>query len=377
MIPFNKPVIIGRELEYINHAVDSMHLAGDGNYTRLCHQWIEEELGISRALLTTSCTSALEMAALLYDIGEGDEVILPSYTFVTTANAFVRQGATPVFVDIRKDTLNLDENLVEAAITPRTKVIVPVHYAGVGCDMEVILDVAASHGVGVVEDAAQAVGATWQGRPLGGIGDLGCFSFHETKNFICGEGGALLVNRPDMMARAEIIREKGTDRSQFLRGQVDKYTWVDCGSSFLPSELNAAFLYAQFEGGKQLLQRRMELWEKYRAAFSDLRDAGRVSLPSIPEGAGHNAHMFYLICGDSDERDRLIRYAAEQGVQLVFHYVPLHSSPMGRDVGRTPAGTLPVTDDLSGRLVRLPLYHLLSEADQEKVIDTVLGFFSD
>ena len=374
MIPFNKPFIAGNELRYVQEAVASGHLAGDGSFTRRCHEWMATHLGLSTTLLTTSCTSALEMSAILCDIGPGDEVIMPSYTFVTTANAFVRQGATPVFVDVREDTLNMDETLVEAAITERTKAIVPVHYAGVGCAMDAIMAIARRHGLRVIEDAAQAVGSTLDGKVLGGIGDLGCFSFHETKNFIAGEGGALVVNDPALVERAEIVREKGTNRSRFFRGQVDKYTWVDVGSSFLPSELIAAFLYGQLEEWDAIMNRRLSVWEGYHRAFADLVCAGRVGQPRIPAGAIHNGHLYFLLCADVDERTALIAYAAARGVKLVFHYVPLHSSPKGREVGRV-SGAMDVTDSLSERLVRLPLYYSLTVEEQQQVIDTVHGFY--
>lgn len=355
MIPFNRPHMTGRELEFIAEAHQRGHLAGDGAYTRRCSEWLEQRLGVRRALLTHSCTAALEMSAMLADVGVGDEVIMPSYTFVSTANAFVLRGATPVFIDIRPDTLNLDENLVEAALSPRTRAIVPVHYAGVACAMQPILDIAAAHKLRIVEDAAQGMMAFWRGRPLGSLGDLGCMSFHETKNIISGEGGALLINDPELTERAEIVREKGTNRSRFFRGQVDKYTWVDVGSSFLPGEIVAAFLAAQLDDAGAITARRMQVWERYHKELADLEQSERLRRPIVPEDCTHNAHMYYVLLRSMEERTRVIHELKALGVLSVFHYVPLHSSPAGRRFGRT-VGDLAVTDDVSERLLRLPLW---------------------
>jgi len=375
--PFNKPFTIGAELEYITDAVARGHLSGDGHYTKLCHRWLEQTLGAKRALLTHSCTAALEMAAMLCDIQPGDEVIMPSYTFVSTANAFVLRGGVPVFVDIRRDTLNLDEQLIEAAITPKTKAIVPVHYAGVACEMDSIMAIARRHDLRVVEDAAQAVLSDYKGRRPGTIGDLGCLSFHETKNVISGEGGALLVNNPQLVERAEIIREKGTNRSQFFRGEVDKYTWVDIGSSFLPSELIGAFLWAQLEHAEAIIAQRRRLCTVYREGLQDLADAGRLLLPQPePEGLAGNGHMFYLFTRTAAERPALLAHLKAAGVHAVFHYVPLHASPAGRRHGRA-AGPLPVTEDLAERLVRLPLYYGLGEDGARRVAGAVRGFFEN
>ena len=372
-IPFNRPYMTGRELDYIAEAHAKGHLAGDGVFTKRCHAWLERTTGTARALLTHSCTAALEMAALLLDLEAGDEVIMPSFTFVSTANAFVLRGAVPVFVDIRPDTLNLDEALVEAAITPRTRAICVVHYAGVGCEMDAIGAIAARHGLAVVEDAAQGILATYRGRPLGAIGALGALSFHETKNLISGEGGALLVNDKRFADRAEIIREKGTNRSQFFRGQVDKYTWVDVGSSYLPSEILAAFLAAQIEDADAINMRRLALWNRYHEAFAPLEAAGRLRRPIVPAHCTHNAHMYYLLLDDLDARTRFIRSLKERDIHPVFHYVPLHSAPAGRKYGRT-SGDLAVTDATSERLVRLPLW--LPDLDQARVIDAVEAFFA-
>lgn len=371
MIPFNKPYLTGQEIDCIAEAHACGRLAGDGHFTKRCHAWLEEQTGCHKVLLTHSCTAALEMAAILADIQPGDEVIMPSYTFVSTANAFVLRGAVPVFVDIRPDTLNLDERLIEAAITPRTKAIVPVHYAGVACEMEVIMAIARRYNLLVIEDAAQAVMATYNGRPLGSIGDFGCYSFHETKNIISGEGGALLINNPRFSGRAEIIREKGTNRSQFFRGQIDKYTWVDLGSSYLPSELIAAFLWAQFQEASAITSRRLALWDRYHQAFAPLQAAGRLLRPCLVERTGHNAHMYYLLLADLEDRTMFISSLKEQGVQAVFHYIPLHHAPAGERYGRV-SGNLHHTEVLSDRLVRLPLWPGL-EHHQERVIDAV-GF---
>ncbi|WP_240196556.1 dTDP-4-amino-4,6-dideoxygalactose transaminase [Stenotrophomonas lactitubi] len=355
MIPFNKPYMTGRELWHIAQAHANGHLSGDGQFTKRCHAWLEQNTGANRALLTHSCTSALEMSALLLDLQEGDEVIMPSYTFVSTANAFALRGAVPVFVDIRADTLNLDERLVEAAITPRTKAICVVHYAGVACEMDTIMEIAARHGLVVVEDAAQAIMSTYKGRPLGAIGEMGALSFHETKNIISGEGGALLCRDSQYAERAEIIREKGTNRSRFFRGQVDKYTWVDRGSSFLPGEITAAFLMAQMDEAEQINQRRLAIWERYNTWARQHADQGKVRLPTIPEQCHHNAHMYYLLLPSLQARTAFIANMKASGVQTVFHYIPLHSAPAGQALGR-PHGAMTVTDTVSDCLVRLPLW---------------------
>jgi len=363
MIPFNQPYMTGRELWYISQAHHNGQLAGDGVFTKRCHAWLEQQTGCVKALLTHSCTAALEMSALLANVQPGDEVIMPSYTFVSTANAFVLRGAVPVFVDIREDTLNIDETLIEAAITPKTRAIVPVHYAGVGCEMDAICAMAKEHSLLVIEDAAQGVMATYKGRPLGSIGDLGCFSFHETKNIISGEGGALLVNRPAMCDRAEIIREKGTNRSKFFRGEVDKYTWVDVGSSYLPGEVIAAFLSAQMEAAEAITGQRLAIWDAYHAAFAALEAEGRVRRPIIPEHCSHNAHMYYLLTGSAEERTRLIAQLKSEGVHAVFHYVPLHASPAGRKFARAD-GALTRTESLAERLLRLPLWPGMDEVER-------------
>lgn len=375
-IPFNKPFTVADELANIAEAVRSGHLAGDGQYTRQCHAWLEHHLGTRKALLTHSCTAALEMAAILCDLAPGDEVIMPSFTFVSTANAFVLRGAVPVFVDVRRDTLNLDETLIEAAVTPRTRAIVPVHYAGVACEMDEIMALAARHALIVVEDAAQGILAEYKGRKLGAIGHLGCLSFHETKNVISGEGGALLVNDERFVARAEIVREKGTNRSQFFRGEVDKYTWVDIGSSYLPTELVGAFLWAQLEHAPEINARRLASCAAYRAGLAELAEDGLIELPQpAPAGASVNGHMFYVLARSLAERTALIAHLKSQGVHAVFHYVPLHSSPAGRRFGRA-GSDLRVTDDIAGRLVRLPLFYDLSSADIDHVVAAVKAFFA-
>jgi len=374
-IPFNKPFIVGEELEYIRRAVEQGQLSGDGPYTRLCHRWLEERTGCAKALLTHSCTAALEMAAILCDIGPGDEVIMPSYTFVSTANAFALRGGVPVFVDIRRDTLNLDESLVEGAITSRTRAIVPVHYAGVACEMDAIGDIARRRSLRVVEDAAQALLSSYKDRPLGAVGDLGCLSFHETKNIISGEGGALLVNDPELVERAEIVREKGTNRSRFFRGQVDKYTWVDIGSSYLPSELVGAFLYAQFSHAEEIMAQRRRLCRRYGERLAPLARAGHVELAApLPPGLADNGHMFYILLRDMETRSALIRHLREAGILGVFHYVPLHSSPAGQRFGRT-GSAMDVTDSVSARLLRLPLYFEMSEQDVDRVAGRIAGYF--
>jgi dTDP-4-amino-4,6-dideoxygalactose transaminase len=375
-IPFNKPFTIAEELANIADAIRQGHIAGDGPYTRRCHEWLERHLATHKALLTHSCTAALEMSAILCDLAPGDEVILPSFTFVSTANAFVLRGAVPVFVDIRRDTLNLDERLIEAAITQRTRAIVPVHYAGVGCEMDTIMRIAERHGLIVAEDAAQAMLAEYNGRKLGTIGHFGCLSFHETKNVISGEGGALLVNDERFVERAEIVREKGTNRSKFFRGEVDKYTWVDIGSSYLPSELIGAFLYAQLEHAAVINARRSALCAAYRVALAGLEASGRLELPhALPKEVTTNGHMFYVLAQSPAERAALIAHLKAQGIYAVFHYVPLHSSPAGRRFGRA-TGELAVTDDVASRLVRLPLYHELAESGVEQVVDAVRAYFA-
>ena len=370
MIPFNRPYLTGRELEYIQQAHANTHLSGDGPFSKRCEAWLEERLGSHKALLTHSGTAALEMAAILAEIGPGDEVIMPSFTFVSTANAFVLRGGVPVFVDIRPDTLNIDERLIEAAITERTKAIVVVHYAGVACEMDAIMTLAEKHGLLVIEDAAHGILAGYRGRPLGSIGHLACLSFHETKNIISGEGGALLINDPRFAARAEIIREKGTNRRAFFRGEVDKYTWVDIGSSFLPSELVAAFLWAQMEEADAITARRLTLWETYHTAFAAVEHNGQVRRPIIPSSCEHNAHMYYLLLPDLASRTAFIEGLKARGVNAVFHYVPLHSSPAGQRYGRTH-GALPVTDEVSARLVRLPLWIGLREQQEEVIAQTL------
>ena len=370
-IPFNKPYMTGKELFYIAQAKFGNMLAGDGPFTKCCHGWIEEKTGCHKALLTHSCTAALEMTALLLDIQPGDEVIMPSYTFVSTANAFVLRGGLPVFVDIREDTLNLDERLIEAAITPRTKAIVPVHYAGVACEMDTIMEIAVRHGLKVVEDAAQGVMSSYKGRALGSIGDLGAFSFHETKNVISGEGGALLVNDSKLALRAEIIREKGTDRSRFFRGEVDKYTWQEVGSSYLPGELIAAFLWAQLEEAQAITAKRLDSWERYHAALASLEAKGVLRRPVIPEDCQHNAHMYYVLLAPEIDRQAVLIELKRNEINSVFHYVPLHSSPAGQRYGRVH-GVLDVTNRQSERLVRLPMWVGLTEAQQDRVVDALM-----
>jgi dTDP-4-amino-4,6-dideoxygalactose transaminase len=367
MIPFNRPYMTGRELSYISQAHQNHALSGDGPFTRLCEQWMQKKVGSSRALLTHSCTAALEMAALLLDIQPGDEVIMPSYTFVSTANAFVLRGGVPVFVDIRADTLNLDESLIEAAITSRTKAIVPVHYAGVACEMDSIMAVAERHGLKVVEDAAQGVMSTYKGRALGGIGHLGAFSFHETKNVIAGEGGALLVNHDASLLHAEIIREKGTDRSRFFRGEVDKYTWQEVGSSYLPGEIVAAFLWAQLEEAQRITDERLATWNVYHEMLAPLEEKGLLRRPIIPKECSHNAHMYYVLLDPSHKRDVVLRSLKERGINSVFHYVPLHSSPAGKKFCRV-WGELQWTVRQSERLIRLPLWIGLKQDDLEQVV---------
>ncbi|WP_460423477.1 dTDP-4-amino-4,6-dideoxygalactose transaminase [Pseudomonas sp. ZL2] len=374
-IPFGKPFVVGKELFYIAQAVMNGSLAGDGQFTEQCHKWLEHHLGCPKALLTHSCTAALEMAAILADVGPGDEVIMPSFTFVSTANAFVLRGAVPVFVDIREDTLNLDERLVEAAITEKTKAVVAVHYAGQPCDMDALKRICDARGLFLIEDAAQAILARDKHRALGTIGHLGCLSFHETKNVISGEGGALLINDPRLIERAEIIWQKGTNRKAFARGEVSKYTWVDVGSSFLPSELTAAFLYAQLEHGETINAHRRDLYEQYFAALRPLEIDGCLTLPGTQDGKPENAHIFYLLCRNEAQRTALIAHLREQGVHAVFHYVPLHDSPAGLRYSRAH-GDLPVTSDISRRLLRLPLYSDMQAAQVAVVCAIINAFFT-
>lgn len=369
-IPFNRPHMTGKELYYIADSHFNGRLAGDGSFTKRCHTWLEQRTGSAKALLTHSCTAALEMAALLLDINPGDEIIMPSFTFVSTANAFVLRGAKPVFVDVREDTLNLDERQIESAITERTRAIVPVHYAGVACEMDTIMDTATRHGLKVVEDAAQGVMATYKGRPLGSIGHLGAYSFHETKNVISGEGGSLLVNDAALAVRAEIIREKGTDRSRFFRGEVDKYTWQEVGSSFLPGELVAAFLWAQLEEADHITRKRLASWQRYWDLLTPLADLGLIRLPVVPKECQHNAHMFYVLLTPGTDRNQVLEEFRRKRISSVFHYVPLHSSPGGLRYGRAH-GDLAVTSDTSERLVRLPLWVGLSESDQDRVAEAL------
>ncbi len=374
MIDFNRPPYTGRELEYIRQAVEANKICGDGAFTKRCSAWMKENLGTKYALLTTSCTHALEMAAYLSDIQPGDEVIMPSYTFVSTADAFVLRGARIVFVDIRPDTMNIDETLIESAITEKTRAIVPVHYAGVACEMDTILALADKYHLKVVEDAAQGVHAYYKGRALGTLGDFGCFSFHETKNYSMGEGGALLFQKDEYLERAEILREKGTDRSKFFRGQVDKYTWVDYGSSYLPSDLNAAYLYAQLEACRDIDARRMAVWELYHRKLRPLKEAGLLEQPTVPEYASHNAHMYYIKVKDMDTRSRLIGFLRQREICSVFHYIPLHSAAAGRKFGRFHGEDVYTTRE-SQRLLRLPMYYSLTLEQAEYVVDCIREFF--
>lgn len=367
-IVFNKPYVTGKELSYIAQAHANGRLAGDGHFTKKCSAWLEKRMGTKKALLTHSCTAALEMAAILADIQSGDEVIMPSYTFVSTANAFVLRGGVPVFVDIRPDTLNIDETLVEAAITPRTKAIVPVHYAGVACEMDVIMDIAQRHKLLVIEDAAHGIMSSYKGRPLGAIGHLGAHSFHETKNIMAGEGGALLVNDERFAERAEIIREKGTNRSQFFRGQVDKYTWVDIGSSYLPGELVAAFLWAQMEKAETITNMRLNIWQHYHNALAPLEAGGMLRRPIVPKTRQHNAHMYYVLLAPGVDRQTVIDEFKRNNIGAVFHYVPLHSSPAGQRYGRAH-GDFAITNSISERLIRLPLWVGLTANQQESVVE--------
>ena len=373
-IPFNKPFIAGKELYYVAQSVLGGHTSGDGPFMKKCESFFQEQFGIERALLTTSCTSALEMASLLCGLQEGDEVILPSFTFVSTANAFLVRGIKPVFVDIRPDTKNLDETLIEEAITESTRAIVPVHYAGVSCEMDAIAEIAGRHDLLIIEDAAQGVNARYKGKYLGTLGDLGAYSFHETKNFICGEGGALLANNPRFVERGEIIREKGTDRAKFFRGQVDKYTWVDVGSSYIPSDLLAAFLFGQLEHMERITEKRRTIFHLYQELLGPLAGEGLVELPVIPAECETNYHMFYVLLADHETRSGLIDHLKQKGILSVFHYIPLHSSPMGKSIGgnRNP---LPITDNVSDRLLRLPFYFELTDEEVRTITDEIRAFF--
>lgn len=374
MISFNVPPVVGNEIEYIKEAIDKRKLCGDGEFTRKCSEWFENKTGTAKALLTTSCTHATEMAALLLDIQPGDEVIMPSYTFVSTADAFVLRGAKVVFVDIRKDTMNLDETRIEQAITEKTKAIVPVHYAGVSCEMDTIMAIAKNHGLAVVEDAAQGVMSAYRGKALGTIGDYGCYSFHETKNYSMGEGGCLLIKDKAHLEQAEIIREKGTNRSKFFRGQIDKYTWVDAGSSYLPSELNAAYLYAQLLQEEKIRTDRLNSWNKYNQKLKKVADEGKIELPYIPKECEHNAHMYYIKTKDIEERTAFIQFMKENGISCVFHYIPLHTSPAGKKFGRFDGEDRYTTKE-SERLVRLPLYYGLTDEDHEKICEKIYDFY--
>lgn len=374
MISFNVPPYVGKEKEYVSQAIDNHKICGDGEFTKKCSKWIEERTGTEKALLTTSCTHATEMAALLCDIQPGDEIIMSSYTFVSTADAFVLRGAKVVFVDIRPDTMNIDEKKIEAAITKKTKAIVPVHYAGVSCEMDTIMDIARRHNLCVIEDAAQGVMSKYKGKALGTIGDFGCYSFHETKNYSMGEGGALLIKNADMIESAEILREKGTNRSKFFRGQIDKYTWVNYGSSYLPSELNAAYLWAELEEADKVNENRLASWNHYYEGLSELSEQGKIDLPVVPEGCEHNAHMFYIKAKDLEERTRLISFMKEQGVGCVFHYIPLHSAPAGRKFGRFYGEDVYTTRE-SERLMRLPMYYGLEAEQIDYVIDKIKEFY--
>ncbi len=374
-IPFNRPFIIGKELEYIAQAVSDGHISGDGIFTKKCHALLEEKFNAKKVLLTTSCTAALEMAALLINIEPGDEVILPSFTFVSTANAFCLRGAKPIFVDIEDKTLNINPDLIEAKITNKTKAIVPIHYAGIGCDMEKIMGIASKYNIPVVEDAAQGVNSKYKGKYLGTIGQLGAFSFHETKNFICGEGGALVINDERFIERAEIVREKGTNRSKFWRGQVDKYTWVDIGSSYLPSDILAAYLYAQLESMDKITVIRRKIYEYYLKKLSPLEERGLLRLPHTPSWCQPNYHMFYILLQTEEIRNGLMKTLKDNGIMAVFHYLPLHTSPMGKEFGYEER-ELPITEDVSKRLLRLPFYNDLTESDQERIVTIINNFSS-
>ena len=374
MISFNKPPYVGEEIKYIEEAVKAQKICGDGQFTKKCNKWFEDKTGAAKVLLTTSCTHATELAALLLDIQPGDEVIMPAYTFVSTADAFVLRGATAVFVDINPKTMNIDENLIEDAITEKTKAIVPVHYAGVSCEMDKIMEIAKKHNLYVVEDAAQGVMSTYKGKALGTIGDYGCYSFHETKNYSMGEGGALLIRDGKNAELAEIIREKGTNRSKFFRGQIDKYTWVEAGSSYLPSHMNAAYLWAQLQKADEINENRLQSWNRYYEGLKDLKEAGKIELPYVPEYCEHNAHMFYIKAKDLEERSALISYLKENGVTAVFHYIPLHTAPAGKEYGRFH-GEDKYTTKESERIIRLPMYYELDEQDAKKVMDLIHTFY--
>lgn len=375
MITFNKPPYAEKAMEYIQDCVKSQKICGDGAYTKKCSEWLEKKTGTAKCLLTTSCTHATELAALLLpDIGPGDEVIMPAFTFVSTADAFVLRGATPVFVDIRPDTMNIDEKLIEDAVTDRTKAIVPVHYAGVSCEMDAIMEIAGRHGLAVVEDAAQGIMSTYKSKALGTIGDFGCFSFHETKNYSMGEGGALLIRDPKDVEEAEIIREKGTNRSKYYRGQVDKYTWINYGSSYLPSDMNAAYLYAQLEIAEEINNARLSIWRQYYENLKPLAEENRIQLPTVPEGCVHNGHMFYIKTADIEERTKLIDYLKENGIHAVFHYIPLHTAPAGQKFGRFHGEDRHTTRE-SERLLRLPMYYGLSEDEVEYICSHVRKFY--
>lgn len=372
MIPFNKPYLIGKELEYIKQAIDNGHLAGDGKFTKKCNEWLENNIQCKKALLTHSCTAALEIAAILIDIQPGDEVIMPSYTFVSTANAIVLRGGIPVFVDIKPDTLNIDETKIDEAITEKTKAIIVVHYAGVSCEMDKIMEIAKKHNLYVIEDAAQGLFSYYKNKPVGSFGHLSTLSFHETKNIISGEGGALLINDEKFIERAEVIREKGTNRSKFFRGETDKYTWVDIGSSYLPSELIAAFLFAQMEKAEQITNKRKILWQKYN---DSLKNLSRIKIPYIPDCVKHNAHMFYIITENFEKRTELIKFLNSENIKSVFHYIPLHSSPSGKKFSRS-SGNFETTDIISNTLLRLPLFYEMKEKEVDTVINVIKDFYT-
>ena len=374
MIDFNIPPFVGKEMENIKKAVENHKICGDGEFTHKCSDYLKQKFNVKNVLLTTSCTSALEMSAILADIKPGDEVIMPSYTFVSTADAFVARGAKIVFVDIRKDTMNIDENLIEDAITEKTKAVVPVHYAGVACEMDKINEIAKRHNLKVIEDAAQGVMSTYKGKALGTIGDFGCYSFHETKNYSMGEGGAIVFNNDEYKEKAEIIREKGTNRSKFFRGQIDKYTWVDYGSSYLPGDINAAYLWAQLEIADEINDNRLSTWNFYNDNLKELEEKGKIERPVIPEGCVHNAHMYYIKAKDLDERTELIKFLKQNDIQAVFHYIPLHTAPAGKKFGVFHGEDVNTTRE-SERLVRLPLYYNIKREDVQKVIDTVKEFY--
>ncbi len=376
MINFNVPPFTGKEMDYIKECVENQKICGDGAYTKKCNEWLEKKTGSTKCLLTTSCTHATELAALLAEIQPGDEVIMPAYTFVSTADAFVLRGAVPVFVDIRPDTMNIDENLIEAAITDKTKAIVPVHYAGVSCEMDKIMEIARKYNLVVIEDAAQGIMSTYKGKALGTIGDFGCFSFHETKNYSMGEGGALLIRDEKYIEDAEIIREKGTNRSKFYRGQIDKYTWVNFGSSYLPSDMNAAYLYAQLEMAEEINDARLACWNRYYEKLKPLADAGKIELPVVPEGCVHNAHMFYIKAKDIEERSELIAYLKSKNVMSVFHYIPLHTAPAGQKYARFH-GEDKYTTRESERLTRLPMYYGLTLEQVDYICEQVSSFYQE